>query len=141
MITPDYLRKGDRIGIVSPARKISESEIQSCIETLECWGLEVVHGKSLYRSHNQYAGTDAERLEDLQIMLDDESIKAILCSRGGYGTARFIDDIDFTKFFNILQKKEKNFKFVLEPKISEDVKKSLSFLMQINFLDEKEKSS
>src|ERR1017187_6931867 len=98
MVSPKYLKTGDKIGIVACARKISREEIQSAIDILNSWGLEVVLGKNLFHADNQYSGTDKERAEDLQAMLDDPSIKAFISGRGGYGTIRIIDKIDFTQF-------------------------------------------
>jgi len=98
MKTPAYLHKGDKIGIVASARKISKTEMLPAIELLKQWGLEVVQGKHLFDENNQFAGTDEERAYDLQTMLDDASIKAIIVARGGYGTVRIIDRIDFTGF-------------------------------------------
>lgn len=98
MITPQYLKKGDRIAIVSPARKISPAEVGTAIRIFQSWGLEVVLGDHLYSSYNQFAGSDEQRQFDFQQMLDDSSVRAIICSRGGYGTVRIIDRLDFTKF-------------------------------------------
>jgi muramoyltetrapeptide carboxypeptidase len=98
MITPSYLKKGDRIAIVSPARKISPSEVETAINIFKAWGLEVVLGEHLYSAYNQFAGSDEQRQHDFQQMLDDSSIRAIICSRGGYGTVRIIDQLDFTRF-------------------------------------------
>lgn len=98
MTQPSYLKKGDKIAIIASARKISLEEIKSAIAIFEKWGLEVVLGKNLFKSDNQFSGTDDERAEDLQTMLDDESVKAIISARGGYGTIRIIDKIDCTKF-------------------------------------------
>ena len=98
MITPRYLSKGDRIAIVSPARKISREEVANAIHIFNEWGLEVVEGEHLYSAYHQFAGSDSERSADLQKMLDDPSVKAVMCSRGGYGTVRIIDRLDFTKF-------------------------------------------
>ena len=98
MTLPPYLQTGDRIGIVACARKISKEELQFSIDTFTNWGLEVVLSKNLFEQHHQFAGTDEQRAEDLQTMLDDSSVKAIICARGGYGTLRIIDKIDFTKF-------------------------------------------
>jgi muramoyltetrapeptide carboxypeptidase len=100
MITPSFLQKGDKIAIVSPARKISRSEAEPAIRMFKAWGLEVVEGEYLYSSFNQFAGSDEQRKEDMQRMLDDESIRAIVCSRGGYGTVRIIDRLDFSGFVN-----------------------------------------
>ena len=97
MITPEYLKQGDKIAIVSPSRKITAEEVRPAINTFQEWGLEVVAGEYLYSAYHQFAGSDEERLSDLQKMLDDDSVKAIVCSRGGYGTVRIIDEIDFSK--------------------------------------------
>ena len=106
MITPSYLKKGDSIGIVATARKISLSELKPAIDKFTEWGLNVVLGKNIFYESNQYAGTDEQRLSDIQQMLDDDSIKAIIVARGGYGTVRIIDKIDFSKF-------EKNPKWII----------------------------
>ncbi len=95
---PSPLSKGDRVALVAPARKISKPEILFAIQTLEGWGLQVVLGNFLFAESNQFAGTDAQRASDLQIAFDDPEIKAIFCARGGYGTVRIIDQLDFTQF-------------------------------------------
>lgn len=98
MITPPYLKKGDKVGLVATARKVSATEMQPAIHQLEKWGLEVVEAPHLYAAYHQFAGEDEQRAADLQQMLDDKNIKAILCARGGYGTVRIIDRLDFTAF-------------------------------------------
>jgi muramoyltetrapeptide carboxypeptidase len=98
MITPSYLKKGDRIAIISTARKVTPEELEPGAGMLRLWGLEVVYGENLFKAYNQFAGTDSERAADLQKMLDDSSVKAILFARGGYGTLRIVDRIDFTGF-------------------------------------------
>jgi muramoyltetrapeptide carboxypeptidase len=98
LIQPPYLKKGDKIGIVATARKISTAEINPAIAVLKSWGLEVVLGNNLFNSDNQFSGTDNERADDLQTLLNDTSVKAIISARGGYGTVRIIDQIDFTTF-------------------------------------------
>ena len=98
MTTPPYLKKGDKIGIVAPARKISEAEIQFAVDTFVKWGLKVVFGKNLFGNENQYSGSDEQRAEDFQTMLDDDSVKAIISARGGYGTLRIIDKLNFSAF-------------------------------------------
>lgn len=98
MIIPTYLKKGDKIGIVATARKISEAELVPALKILEEKGLMPQLGKYVLGAHHQFSGTDAERCADLQHMLDDESIKAIIVARGGYGTLRIIDSLDFTAF-------------------------------------------
>lgn len=96
---PTYLQKGDTIMIVAPAGFITDStEIESGIVLAKSWGLEVIIGKNTFNKHNHFAGTDAERQSDLQFALNNKNIKAIWCSRGGYGTVRIIDQIDFTAF-------------------------------------------
>lgn len=98
MITPPKTKRGDKVAIVAPAGKIDKAVVDFAKEKLESWGLTVVLGEHLLNQHFQYAGTDAQRLSDLQKALDHESIKAILCARGGYGLVRIIDQLDFTKF-------------------------------------------
>ena len=90
------LNIGDKIGIISTARKISLEELKPSIKLLEEWGLKVVFGKNLFEEDNQFSGTVAQRSSDLQSMIDDDSIKAILCARGGYGTVQIIDKVDFS---------------------------------------------
>ena len=98
MIYPPYLQPGDRVAIVAPARKISPSEIDAAVRLLRSWQLEVVLPEHLFDSDNQFAGPDNIRALTLQQQLDDPSIRAILCARGGYGTARIIDQLDFSRF-------------------------------------------
>lgn len=98
MISPAYLKKGDKIGIVASARKVSEEEMNPGVSLIKKWGLEVVYGKSLFQSEHQFAGTDKERADDLQQMLNDPSVKAIIGARGGYGTLRIIDQLNFDAF-------------------------------------------
>ncbi|MCJ8165601.1 LD-carboxypeptidase [Pontibacter sp. E15-1] len=92
------LRPADRIAIVATARKITAPEVEVAVRTFESWGLEVVLGETIGANYNQFAGDDALRLQDLQRMLDEPGIKAIICARGGYGTTRIIDQVDFTQF-------------------------------------------
>lgn len=98
MKVPSYLKRGDKIAIVAPARKINNSEISFAVKTFKNWGLEVVLGDNLFKSNNQFAGTDEERISDFQQMLDDPTVKAIIAARGGYGSVRIIDNLDFSKF-------------------------------------------
>ncbi|GAB3859989.1 LD-carboxypeptidase [Hymenobacter terrigena] len=95
---PSPLQAGQRVAIVSPARKISAAELAPAIATLESWGLEVTLGESIAGDHHQFAGPDDLRRRDFQQQLDDPGIRAILCARGGYGTARIVDGLDFTAF-------------------------------------------
>jgi len=98
--TPPYLEKGDTIGIVCPAGFMLAEKAAECIRVLqEEWGYKVKIGKTLGGDSKVYfSGTDRERLDDLQQMIDDEEVKAILCGRGGYGMTHIIDHIDFRKF-------------------------------------------
>lgn len=98
MITPTYLKQGDKIGIVATARKVSEAEVVPAVKVLEGWGFEAVLGQDLFRQDRQFAGTDEERAADMQRMMDNPEIKAILIARGGYGTMRIIDMLDFSGF-------------------------------------------
>ncbi len=97
-MTPPYLKPGDKIGIVSTARKITREELQPAIDCFQKEGFEIVFGKNLFKELNQFSGTDDERAEDFQVMLNNPEIKAILCARGGYGTVRIIDKLDFRLF-------------------------------------------
>lgn len=97
--TPPYLQKGDTIGIVCPAGYMAAEKAQTCIHTLQEWGYRVKVGNTVGGPSTTYfSGTDEERLNDLQQMLDDRSIKAILFGRGGYGTGRIIDRLSFKQF-------------------------------------------
>ena len=98
MKIPPYLQKGDTIAILATARKNIDDNLKPAIDLLHSWGLEVVIGKTIGLDNNQLAGTDAQRAEDFQHQLDNPNIKAIWCVKGGYGTIRMIDLLDFTKF-------------------------------------------
>ena len=100
MILPAKLKIGDKIGVISTARKITYEELFPAIKIIESWGLKVELGPNLFESDNQFSGTLEQRRTDLQRMIDDDSIKAILCARGGYGTVQIIDNIDFYKLKN-----------------------------------------
>ena len=96
---PPFLQPGDKIGIVAPASCIRYEDLLPGISLLrDQWKLNVVEGKTLKSSFNQFSATDAERQDDLQTMLDDPSIKAVIAARGGYGCSRIIDKLDFTSF-------------------------------------------
>lgn len=99
MKIPPYLQPGDSIAIVCPAGFMPAERAKACIQTLKKWGYKVVKGKTLGgRSKNYFSGTDEERLHDLQSFIDDPSIDAILCGRGGYGTTRILDGINWKAF-------------------------------------------
>ncbi len=97
-IIPPYLKEGDTIGIVCPAGYMPFEKAETCIQTLTAWGFKVRPGKTLGHQFNYFSGSDEERLQDLQQMMNDKSIDAILCGRGGYGTGRIIDQLDFSEF-------------------------------------------
>jgi muramoyltetrapeptide carboxypeptidase len=94
---PAYLKKGDKIAIVCPAKKLKKP-IDKAIAVLESWGLEVLTGDSVTAAYNQFAGDDELRAADLQRFLDDRQVRAIIAGRGGYGTIRIIDALDFNIF-------------------------------------------
>jgi muramoyltetrapeptide carboxypeptidase len=97
--TPPYLQKGDVIGLVCPSGFMPVEKASECLRVLnEEWGFLTKVGRTLGNEFNYFSGTDDERLNDFQQMLDDEEVKAILCARGGYGLSRIIDKIDFKKF-------------------------------------------
>ncbi|RFM34188.1 S66 peptidase family protein [Chitinophaga silvisoli] len=97
-ILPPYLKPGDTIGITCPAGHITQEEIMPAIRTMQSWGFKIRVGSTVGKSDFSFGGTDAERLQDLQAMLDDPSIQAIMCARGGYGSARIIDQVNFNNF-------------------------------------------
>lgn len=96
--TIPYLRAGDRVALAAPARAVSPEEMAPAIKTLTAWGLDVVVPDGLYERQNQLAGSDIHRASLLQGLLDDPSIRAIFCARGGYGTVRIVDRLDYSGF-------------------------------------------
>src|SRR6185312_3809812 len=94
---PPYLKKGDKIAITCPAKKLPHP-MNDAVNLLQSWGLEVVLGETVNAGYHQFAGDDNLRARDLQRFIDDDSIKAIIAARGGYGTVRIIDKIDFSRF-------------------------------------------
>ena len=98
MKTPEYLKKGSKIAIVAPARKISRDEIAAVVKWIEEKGFVAVYDDRLFAEYHQLAGDDYFRASVLQDYLDRDDINAILCARGGYGTIRIVDKLDFTKF-------------------------------------------
>lgn len=97
-IIPPYLSQGDTIGIVCPSGFMPLEKAQTCITILQEWGYKVRVGTTVGSQHNYFSGTDEQRLNDLQTMMNDSTIKAILCGRGGYGMGRIIDQLSFKKF-------------------------------------------
>ena len=96
MIIPPYLKEGDTVAIVCTARKISKKELDPAIKLLTHWGLKVKLGDTVGKEYHQFGGTDVQRAEDLQEMLGDKEVQAIWCARGGYGTVRMIDEVNFS---------------------------------------------
>lgn len=99
-VRPNSLKVGDTVAIVAPAGilKNRQASIQQATTVLSSWGLHVVLGKHLYARDNHFAGTDEQRAEDFQRAMDDTSVKAIWCARGGYGTMRILDMLDYANF-------------------------------------------
>lgn len=95
-ISPPFLAEGDEVALISPSWAIDEDKIQSAVVLLESWGLKVHIGENVLRKSGPFAGTDEERLSDLQSVTDERRVKAVFCSRGGYGMLRIIDRVDFT---------------------------------------------
>ena len=98
-IQPEFLKKGDSIGIVASARKVSPEEVLPAAEIFQKQGYKVIMAPNLFASDHQFAGNDAMRTQDFQFMLDHPDVKAIVCARGGYGSVRIIDKLDFRQFF------------------------------------------
>ena len=95
---PNLLRAGDKVAVVATARVVNEQAVKTGIKILSGWGLHVLEGNALYECHQLFAGTDQQRLIDLQKALDNPDVKAVICARGGYGTTRIIDKLDWTSF-------------------------------------------
>jgi muramoyltetrapeptide carboxypeptidase len=98
MIIPPYLKAGDTIGIAATARKVKPHDIEKGIQFLENNGFKVVLCSNIYDEYFQFAGNDESRTKGLQELLDHSEIKAIICARGGYGTVKIIDQLDFELF-------------------------------------------
>ena len=98
MIIPPFLKAGDTVALVCTARKFFPEDTKPAIDLLESWGLNVKLGATIGLDNFQLGGTDNERAADFQAQIDDENVQAIWCARGGYGTVRIIDSLDFTKF-------------------------------------------
>ncbi|MCJ7446462.1 MAG: LD-carboxypeptidase [Bacteroidales bacterium] len=94
-IQPPFLKPGDEVAIISPAFAIEESVISDAVVFLEEWGLKVHVGRNASKQNGPFAGTDKERLRDFQTMTSNKKIKAVFCSRGGYGMLKIINRIDF----------------------------------------------
>ena len=93
---PPFLKPGDTVGIISPSFAVEESVIVNGADLLRGWGLNVRTGANVLKTQGPFAGTDEQRLSDIQAFTSDPEIKAIFCSRGGYGMMRIIEKIDFS---------------------------------------------
>jgi muramoyltetrapeptide carboxypeptidase len=98
MITPKFLRPGDKIGLVAPSRSIASTELEKAISIFESYKLKAIPGTNLYKKQNQFAGSDLERAADIQEFLDNPEIRAIICVRGGYGSVRTLQHLNFERF-------------------------------------------
>lgn len=98
VIIPPYLKPGDMIGITSPAGYITREGIIPAATLMQQWGFKIRVGYTIGKRNNTFGGTDAERLQDMQMMLDDPQIKAIMCARGGYGCVRIVDGLNWARF-------------------------------------------
>ena len=95
-IQPPFLKRGDEVAIISPSFAIDEDKVSFAAAFLEDWGLKVKVGRNANKRNGPFAGTDGERLNDLQEMTNDKSVKAVFCSRGGYGVSKIISRTDFS---------------------------------------------
>lgn len=96
LVKPDRIHRGDKIGIVAPGGPVIREELQSGIHFLESRGYSISTGPHLYAQKGYLAGDDENRLQDLHMMFQDPEVKAVLCARGGYGTLRLLDRIDYS---------------------------------------------
>lgn len=97
MKRPPFLRQGDKVAIVCPAGRVDHA-MDDAVALLRSWGLEVQLGKTVGTHFYQFAATDGERARDFQVALDDDSVRAVFAARGGYGTVRMVDLLDFSEF-------------------------------------------
>ena len=98
MYRPPFLQPGDKVALVSPAGAIEENYIRDAVEILREWGLNPVPGPHVCEKQGYFAGSDEQRMEDMQWALDDEDIRAIFCTRGGYGSMRIVEQLDYSVF-------------------------------------------
>lgn len=98
MFIPQLLDTGDLVGITAPAGKLLATDIETAVRKLENWGLRVLVGKTIGTEYFKYSSTDEQRIADMQYLMDHPEVKAILCARGGYGSIRIIDQLDFSGF-------------------------------------------
>ncbi len=141
MITPSSLSSGSKVALVAPARKVTEDDIAFAVEYIKQRDFVPIYDEHLFLSHDQFAGSDEQRASVLQHYLDADDIDAIMCVRGGYGTIRIIDRLDFGKF---MQKPKWIVGYsdvtVLHAKMQSLGVESLHATMPINFQDNSEQA-
>ncbi|WP_027000797.1 S66 peptidase family protein [Eisenibacter elegans] len=98
MQKPPFLKAGDTVAVVAPANRVNANDLHMGLQIIKSWGLKVILGQHLFETYYQFAGTDEQRREDFQAVLDNPEVKAIFCARGGYGSLRIIDSLDFSVF-------------------------------------------
>ncbi|MFZ1788168.1 MAG: LD-carboxypeptidase, partial [Saprospiraceae bacterium] len=91
----NQLKPGDTVGLIAPSGPLKDDRFEKAFQTMERFGLVVKYSENIYKKYGYLAGTDEERLADIHAMYRDKSVKAIWCLRGGYGTARLLDDLDY----------------------------------------------
>lgn len=96
MILPPNLQTGDKVAVIATARSISKKDLQPAVDLLKTWRLKPVFGSSIGLQQHQFAGSDEERAADLQNQINDPEIKAIWCAKGGYGSIRILDLVNFS---------------------------------------------
>ncbi|MCX2744537.1 LD-carboxypeptidase [Mangrovivirga sp. M17] len=99
MIIPEFLSHGDKVIIVATARAVDSTAVEHAVGIMENWGLKVLKGKNLLNKEFRFAGDDKARVEDFQKAISSPDIKAVFCVRGGYGTTRIVDKIDFKPLY------------------------------------------
>lgn len=97
-IRPAYLQSGDTVAVFAISNKVTRSELATGIAKLKSWGLNVVEAENLYGDDGRYAGTQSERIEGLQKLMDNPNIRAIIAARGGYGAVQVLPYLDLTEF-------------------------------------------
>jgi muramoyltetrapeptide carboxypeptidase len=98
MFRPDFLQPGDKVALISPAGYIDRLHLEYAMQLLSSWGLQPIAGQHALKRCGSFAGNDAERLEDLQWAMNSDEIKAIFCTRGGYGCMRIVEKLDYSRF-------------------------------------------
>ncbi len=97
----NFLKKGDKVAVVAPAGRIAAGSLSPMLQCMKGWGLDPVPGRYVYAQYHTFAGTDEQRIEDLQWAVSDPEIKAVICARGGYGCSRIVDRVDFSSLLRL----------------------------------------